>query len=354
MRKQGVAFVINAAIVGGAERHTARLAQGLDARGFSTRTFALREERVGPRARFYQRLQELRAFAQEPTCGLVVAVNERPVLAVALSGLRGFARVAGILHSTVPRNGFEQIVRLAHLPMLYALDRVIFVSERQRAHWRRAGFIARSDTIRNGVDVRRFSPDLREAQRLRMRGVLGFAEDDVVAAFCAVLRPEKNPGQFIEAVASLRREGAPLKGIVIGDGTCGDDVRAQIRAMSLESVVSMVGMQEDVRPYLAAADFGVNCSVAVETLSLSALEALAMGLPMAMSDIGGAGEIVDERNGVLFPPGEVAALKAAMSGLIDIRRHREAGRAARARAVAEFDEATMFDRYAETFSQLID
>ena len=48
-----------------------------------------------------------------------------------------------------------------------------------------------------------------------------------------------------------------------------------------------------MRPFLAAADVGLNCSTAIETLSLSALEMLAIGVPMAMSDIGGASEIVD-------------------------------------------------------------
>jgi glycosyltransferase involved in cell wall biosynthesis len=353
LRSRKVVFVINAAIVGGAERHATALARGLEVRGFTTHLFALRGEPDGANATFARRLYDLRAFVQDRAGELVIAVNERPALLSALAGLRRGARVAGILHSTLPRNGFEQVLRLAHLPALYALDLIVFVSERQRAHWRRTGLLAKCETIRNGVDLRRFSPDAREKLRGEMRSALGFAECDVVAAFCAVLRPEKNPAHFLEALAALRREGAPAKGLVIGDGASGASVRAQISALSLEGAVSLVGMREDVRPYLAAADFGVNCSVSIETLSLSALETLAMGLPMAMSDIGGAGEIVDERNGVLFRPGDVGALKAAMGGLFDPGRRREAGLAGRARAVAEFDEAIMFDRYAETFHRLI-
>jgi len=174
-----------------------------------------------------------------------------------------------------------------------------------------------------------------------------------VAAFCAALRPEKNLGQFLQALAAMRGEGVFVKGLVIGDGPCGASTRAQIAALSLEGAVSMAGMHEDVRPYLAAADFGLNCSVSIETLSLAALEMLSMGLPMAMSDIGGASEIIDDRNGLLFSPGDVGALKTAMGSFLDPHRRREAGDAARARAVAEFDESIMFDRYAETFSRLI-
>ena len=347
MARRQVVFVINVAIVGGAERHAQALARGLGARGFSTHIFALKVQ--GEPFSFARRARDLRAFVRE-RAGLVVAVNERPAVVAALAGLRREARCVGILHSTLARNGFERAMRIAHLPALYALDRVIFVSERQRAHWRRGGLLARSKIIRNGVDVRRFSPD--ESLRSPMRAKLGFGEGDVVAAFCSILRPEKNLGQFLQALAALRREGAPVKGLVIGDGPCGADMHAQISQLSLNGAVSLAGMHEDVRPYLAAADFGLNCSVS-ETLSLSALETLAMGLPMAMSDVGGAAEIVDARNGVLFRPGDVDALKAAMGGMIDPRRRRQAGLAARARAVAEFDEETMFDHYAETFSAVL-
>ena len=340
MTFRSVVFVVNAEIVGGAERHAAALARGLALRGFATDVFALR--RAGRPARG---IRDLRAHVRARGGGLIVAVNERPALLAALGGLRGEAKLVGVLHSTVPRNRWERLVRLAHLPALYALDAVVFVSERQRAYWRRAGLLRASRVILNGVDVRRFSPDPLRAQR---RAALGFAEPEIVAAFCAVLRPEKNPSQFIQAIAELRAEGAPLKGLVIGDGPCA----AALHAQANEGAIVWAGMQADVRPWLAAADFAVNCSVAIETLSLSALEAMAMGLPMAMSDIGGAGEMVDARNGALFPAGDLAAMKSAMRGLFDPVRRREAGAAARARAVAEFDEETMFDRYAEAFARL--
>jgi glycosyltransferase involved in cell wall biosynthesis len=350
--KRQVVFLINAEIVGGAERHAAALSRGLRSRGYSASVFALRAK--AERVSAAKRLRELRAFVRGRSTQIIVAVNERPTLVAALSGLRGEARVVSILHSTLPRNGFERILRLAHLPALYSMDRIVFVSERQREYWRRSGLFAKSETIRNGVDLSRFSPSVRETYRTEMRAALGFVEDEVVTVFCAALRPEKNLGQFLTSIAVLRGEGARIKGLVVGDGPCADSMRAQITSSSLDGAVSMVGMQEDVRPYLAAADFGLNCSVAIETLSLSALEMLAMGLPMAMSDIGGASEIVDQRNGVLFPPGDVDALKAAMGGFMETRRRREAGYAARARAVAEFDESTMFDRYAEVFSQLVE
>lgn len=337
--------VVNAEIVGGAERHAAALVRGLCARGFAAEIFALRRAGEAP-----GRGRDLWAHVRARRAKLVVAVNERPALLAALGAFGREARVVGVLHSTVPRNGFERLVRFAHLPALYALDGLVFVCERQRAYWRRAGLLRASQTIRNGVDVRRFAPDARRAER---RAALGFVARDVVAAFCAVLRPEKNPAQFLHALAALRAQGAPLRGLVIGDGPCGPALRAQAQALGLEGALVWAGMQADVRPWLAAADFGVNCSVAIETLSLSALEAMAMGLPMAMSDIGGASEIVDARNGALFAAGDLGGLKAAMRGLLDATRRREAGEAARARAVAEFDEETMFDLYAETFARLL-
>ena len=348
-----IVFVVNAAIVGGAERHTEALAKGLSLRGFPTRIFALNPNGVSAKVSIARQVRDLKAFLRARESGLVVAVNERPALVAALAGVRRMASLACILHSTLPRNRWERVLRLAHLPALFHPDRVIFVSERQRAHWRRCGLVRTSHMIRNGVDVRRFTPALDPSRRAALRAELGFAREDVVASFCAVLRPEKNPAHFLEALAGLRRAGAPIKGLVIGDGPCAQAMHEQIAGKLLGDAVTMAGLCADVRPYLQAADFGVNCSVAIETMSLSALETLAMGVPMVMSDIGGASEIVDGENGVLFRAGDARALQSAMAQMLSTERRKRAGLAARARAVNEFDEAVMIDRYVDLFADMM-
>ena len=109
--------------------------------------------------------------------------------------------------------------------------------------------------------------------------------------------------------------------------------------------VLFAGMHKDVRPLVAAFDLGVLCSVSIETLSLAALEVMAMGIPMVMSDIGGASEIVDGANGQLFRSGDDAGLRHA---LLTYRHHEArltAGEAARRGVEARFDRKAMLDAY---------
>jgi len=101
-----------------------------------------------------------------------------------------------------------------------------------------------------------------------------------------------------------------------------------------------------VRPFVTAADVMVLCSIAVETFSLAALEAMAMGKPVVHAELGGAAEmIVPGDNGLLFPVGDTAALVAALARLADRALAARMGRRARELAESMFSEAVMVDRY---------
>src|ERR1043165_6422362 len=88
------------------------------------------------------------------------------------------------------------------------------VCHRQMTHWRRRALFARSnEVIYNGVDL-----DYWQFAPSPIRGILGMEERDFVIGLSAVLRPEKNPVQLVEAVAMLRRRGIPARALMIGDG----------------------------------------------------------------------------------------------------------------------------------------
>lgn len=96
----------------------------------------------------------------------------------------------------------------------------------------------------------------------------------------------------------------------------------------------------------------VLCSF-TEALSLSAIEAMAMGRPVVHSDVGGAAEmIVPGRNGFLFPVGDTAGFVDKLAILADRAISERMGREARARVEALFSEKTMVDRYEQLLLQL--
>src|SRR4051794_26636173 len=146
-------FVMNAPIVGGAERHTIALADGLAAKGFECLIFALKkgplagpnratlDQPVGPRGRI-ARIGDLVARLSEYRPDLIVAVNERPavVAMIARARARGSkAPIALIWHSTIARNLKERLACLLHRPIFNSLDAITFISENQRAYWRGNG-----------------------------------------------------------------------------------------------------------------------------------------------------------------------------------------------------------------------
>jgi glycosyltransferase involved in cell wall biosynthesis len=170
---------------------------------------------------------------------------------------------------------------------------------------------------------------------------------------CAVLRPEKNPVQLVEAIAALRRRGVSAKALFIGDGVMRPQVEARSRALGVAHEVHISGLQQEVRPLVSACDAIALCSTRIETFSLAALEAMALARPVVHARVGGAAEMVREgENGFLFPVGDIAALVERLARFADpLVRSRLGGRA---REVVEerFSERAMLERYEALLMEL--
>ncbi|MFY9658502.1 MAG: glycosyltransferase [Methylocystis sp.] len=355
-----VAFLINAPIVGGAERHTLDLAEGLTRSGCHCTLFAMRggdlkppngvDWRVPALGEPYSLLHRTKEFAQmllKTRPHVIFAVNERPVLIGFLARLLSGAKIpiVAITHSTLLRTRKEKLLQLIYLPLFNRADAVIFVSENQRLLWRARGLRAREEkVILNGIDMNRFSLEEREARRQATRAALSLRASDFVVGACAVFRPEKNLVQIVEAVANVRKLGVPARALLVGEGPTRPDIERAAEELGVREHILFAGAQKDVRPYLASFDVGVLSST-TETLSLAALEMLASGAPMLMSDIGGAREIVDGKNGDVFPVGDTDALVERLSRLWNSRAEGPSPAEVRASVVNKFDKAKMVREY---------
>jgi len=204
--------------------------------------------------------------------------------------------------------------------------------------------------IYNGIDTGHWR--LEEGARAIMRRALGFAEGDLVVALPAVLRPEKNPVQLVEAVALARRRGVAARALFIGDGPMRPAIEARARELGIGAETVITGLQQDVRPLLAAADVAVLCSHS-EALSLAALEALALGRPVVHAEVGGAAEMIEPgRNGYLFAPGDTPALVERLTQLADPALRRRMAAPARATVELRFSERAMVERYETGLEEL--
>jgi glycosyltransferase involved in cell wall biosynthesis len=122
--------------------------------------------------------------------------------------------------------------------------------------------------------------------------------------------------------------------------------------LDVAGAITITGLQQDVRPFIAACDVMTLCSV-TETFSLAALEAMAMAKPVVLSDVGGASEMVVPRwNGLLFPVNDTTAYVERLAALGDPQMSAQMGRNARQLMERRFSATLMADRYEMLFASL--
>ena len=364
-------FVTGSLVHGGAERHTITLLNRLAERGHECHAAYVQDnpaqlERLSGAASIEclhaQRYLDLKALRRlgvllsriRPSA--VVAANPYAMFYATLA-LR-LAEVATPLmvtyHTTLLAGAKEWLQMLYYRPFFWSADCLVFVCEAQRRHWLRRLVSAGSNrVIHNGIDPEHWRSPGTEA-RTRMRRVLGLADSDYAIGMCAVFRPEKNHLQLVEAIAQLRSRGLPARALLIGDGPMRPAIEARARDLGVAGDVLIAGFHQDVRPLLAASDVVALPSTSVETFSLAALEAMALGRPVVLSEIGGAAEMVrPDENGFLFPAHDTPALVDSLAALADPAARERMGAAARATVEARFSERAMVDRYEGLLQQLV-
>ena len=358
-------FVTASLTHGGAERHSIAVMNRLAERGHECHAVYIKNvhtqlDRIRLRnggtvqclnaTRYFdgRALADFAAYISRVRPAAIVAANPYALmyssLALGLSRLR--VRLVVTYHSTRLLGAKEQLQMMLYRLFFWMTDCSVFVCERQRRYWLRRGvFSRRNEVIYNGVDTEQFCDGGDPRERAILRRVLGFSDADYVIGVPALLRREKNHLQLVEAIATLRNRGIPARALMIGDGEMRGAVEARARELNVENDVVITGLQQDVRPYIAACDAMVLCSF-TEAFSVAAIEAMALRRPVVHSDVGGAAEmIVPGCNGFLFPVGDTKALVEKLAILADRTVSTSMGKNARDVVERRFSERTMVDRY---------
>lgn len=207
--------------------------------------------------------------------------------------------------------------------------------------------------IANGVDTRRFAP-APAAERERLRAVLGLAAPGPLAVYSGRLAPEKGVDVLLEAWALLSRSRLAPTLCVVGDGPEREPLLARARSLGIARAVRFPGAVEDPSAWLRAADVFVLPSRA-EGLSVALLEAMACGLAVVATDVGGTREVAPEGTALLVPAEDPQALAAALRR--SLRGGEEAagrGAAARARVAREYGIAQVARRHLDLYEEVAD
>jgi len=213
----------------------------------------------------------------------------------------------------------EKLQMLVYWPLLMSSAGLIFGCETQREQWSSRYFLPKKKTsvIFNGVDSTHFSPSPPGGHQRTLRQHLNIPPEAVTVASIAAFRPEKSLSDLISACNILFQRGLPVHLVLAGDGPERERLIELSGRLGLSGRTHFLGSVNDVRPCLDLADVFALPSTSVETFSNAALEAMAMGKPVVLSDIGGAREMVQEGiTGYLFRAGDVAELADKLAILL--------------------------------------
>jgi sugar transferase (PEP-CTERM/EpsH1 system associated) len=272
------------------------------------------------------------------------------------------ARLAGVPVAVHSEHGYE-LDMLGGLPkrrriirrVAYSMADAVFTVTRElrNFHAEQAWFSTdRMRVIYNGVDTQRFAP--RPELRTTLRKQFGLPENRFVVGTVGRTVAIKDHPTLLRAVELMASQGIDAHALLVGSGPELERNRQIVRdSPALAGRVTFVGSCDQVPDLLNTMDAFALTSIS-EGMSNTLLEAMATGLPVVATAVGGNPEVVvEDASGWLFRPGDAEALSSRLTFLAsqaDMRRR--FGDAARERVIARFSLARMLDEYSQLYLEL--
>jgi sugar transferase (PEP-CTERM/EpsH1 system associated) len=359
-----ILHVLNTLDTGGAEMLVLNLARRIDRGRFQVAVASLGTEgdlapafhRLGVATRGFGRthgldgklLLSLGAYVRRERFAVVHTHNATPWL---YAGLAALAFRVSLVH-TEHSNLFAHQARLmkAERVLSYVTRAVIADSEKVRRHLIDEQHLpaSRVVTVPNGIDVEVFSAPIDVAAKRRALGLP--PPGTMVVGTVGRLVDVKDQAGLLRAFARL---GSAVHLVLAGDGPLRGALETQAREAGIADRVHFLGRRDDVAEIMRTFDIFVLSSKS-EGLPLTILEAMAAGLPVIATAVGGIPEVVQSGlTGELVPAGAPEALAAAIEKVLADREGAAAmGRAGAARVRAHFDLTVMTARYEQIYENV--
>ncbi|HVL83964.1 MAG TPA: glycosyltransferase [Pseudonocardia sp.] len=253
---------------------------------------------------------------------LVHHLHEAPLfisrLVARATGRRSIVSPHGM--DTVPVAGRRCLPR-HDVATLFLSDAILWLAPSQARYFREHEGVGRhwwSRTreviVPNGIPM---PPAPDAAARAAARSALGLADDDVAVGVLARLAPVKAHEVLLEALAGLAPMRPRLRLVCIGGGEREQELRMRAAELGVAGRVRWLGLRRDVPRLLPGLDVGALSS-RFECAPLSLVELMAAAVPVVSTDVGCVRDLVgDGLDGFVVPPGDPAALEAALAKLVD-------------------------------------
>jgi glycosyltransferase involved in cell wall biosynthesis len=219
----------------------------------------------------------------------------------------------------------------------------------------------RMTVIENGVDLSRFEGTHRPADRGAIRGELGVPAGSRLVVILSRMHRNaagvdlKGLKYFLEAASILARRRDDVRFLVVGDGPQRAETEERARRLGLDGRVVFTGFRMDIPDILAETAVAVSSSLA-EAISNSIVEAMAAGVPVVATRVGGTPEaVLDGETGLLVRPRDSSALASAIGRLLDDGELAgRLGRAGRKRIEERFSTERMVRATESVYLELIE
>ncbi|MGK3992140.1 glycosyltransferase [Sorangium sp. So ce1024] len=297
---------------------------------------------------------KLAAFFAKHGVSIVHSHNQLPLIYATAAGRLHRVPVCHTLHGAVFDQGRRAWLR--HMAAKLA-DAHVAVSQSTADFMLKHNEVpvSKLHVVLNGIDLSRFRPDA--AARARIRAELGIPQDAWVAGAVGRLSQVKNHALLLRAAAAagvLSGDSDNARLLLVGDGPEAAPLRALAEELGIGDRVVFAGERHDVPELLSSIDVFVLSSSS-EGLPLSMVEAMATGLPVLSTAVGGIPALVsDGETGFLVPSGDVDALGAKLAVLkADPGQARAMGKQGRQLALARYSAERMMASYMDIYEALL-
>src|SRR5688572_14841278 len=257
-------------------------------------------------------------------------------------------RVVFTEHGRLHNTGVSRKRRLVNPMLARWPSKICAVSAALKQHMVAEGFPARSvEVVYNGIEL---GPRPQPAQRAAARSVLQLPDDAFVIGSVGRLDPVKNFGALFEGLSLLSPRFPNARVVIVGEGAERQALIERAHALGVGNVTHFTGHRSDVRALMAGFDVYVNCST-YEGVSLTILEAMATGLPVVATAVGGNPEVVvDQETGLLVDERPRALATAIATMVSNPSQRRTMGDAGRWRVKRHFTIERMVNDYAAAYA----
>ena len=258
-------------------------------------------------------------------------------------------------HTTKPFSWYNWFQTFVYYRLIGKHDTLVYLCNKQQEYLTKTYLLPHCEQaiIYNGINTDTFNPAIfKDMDRDEIRASFSLDKNDKLILLVARINPEKRHTDALQALSIIHKMQGVIKPhlMIVGAGNkpLSDKLKSLVSFLSLDGYVHFVGNHSDVRIFYYIADIFTLTSES-ETFSIAALEAMAFGLPCALTDVGGAREmIVEDWNGTLANPLHPDSIANAW---LNAFKNNKNGHSIRENVERRFSLPNMLNHYVNLLSQ---